>query len=293
MSEALHGTTCTPHDPPTKLRFGPKGAVGDSLFAGLHYRGVEHDVVVLATNGMEKAAVDLQVSASGSLVVWDGMGTASTAQITNGRVHIQLDDLLTYVFLPTGSTVKVAPMWWSSLTDAAHGKSVRAGSGDASVVTTGTFAANLQGGSVPVPAKPYVTTKLPVTLKVDVTKPAKGFALFTGGPAWQTAGSSLVDFEIAVDGKTVYSYECPSAVTLPIPSPTSANGSDPCLYTTYWTGPFAWLEQVDIPAGTVELTVKKASFGGQPDELGSAAPGSGSEEKDAQEVHLAAWQLLS
>ncbi|MEO7122176.1 MAG: hypothetical protein ABI400_03480, partial [Lacisediminihabitans sp.] len=212
---------------------------------------------------------------------------------TAGRVQIQLDDLLTYVFLPSGSTVKIAPMWWSSLTDAARGMTVRSSSGDASVLTAGTFAANLQGGSVPGPSKPYITKDLPVTLKVTTQKSAKGFALFTGGPAWQTAGSSLVEFEIAVDGKKIYSYKCASAVTLPIPSPSSANSSDPCLYTTYWTAPFAWLEKVDIPAGSVELTITKASFGGQPDGLGSSAPGSTSHEKDAQEVHLATWQLLS
>ena len=293
MSEALHGTTCTPQDPPTSIRFGPKGELGDSLFAGLHYRGVEHDVVVLAANGMEKSAVDLDVSASGDVEVWDGMGVRSTAHVTDGRVSIPLDDLLTYVFLPSGSTVKAASMWWSSSTDVARGRSVHTDSGDANVLTAGTFGANLQGGSVPGPAEPYVTTKLPAKFRVRTRKPAKGFALFTGGPAWQSVGSSLVEFEIAVDGKRVYSYRCQSAQTLPVPSPSSANSSDPCLYTTYWTGPFAWLERVDIPAGMVELTVTKASFGGQPDELGSSAPGSDSPEKDSQAVHLAAWQLLA
>ncbi|GAB3614210.1 hypothetical protein [Humibacter ginsengisoli] len=292
MSEALHGTTCTREHPPAKLSFGPTGGVGDSLFAGLHYRGRERDVVVLATNGMERAAVDLRVSASGTVQVWDGMGVPTSVQVNGGIARIQLDDLLTYVFLPSGSTVDVEPGWWSQLTDIARGKKVRAPSGDAAVLTKGTFGANLQGGTVPVAAQPYVATTLPATFAMKTSKPAKGFALFTGGPAWQTAGGSLVAFDISVDGKKVYSYECASAATLPIPSPSSQNSSDACLYTTYWTGPFAWLEQVDIPAGTVELTVTKASYGGQPDELGSAAPGSNGKENDAQAVHLAAWQLF-
>jgi hypothetical protein len=293
MSEALYGTTCTPKDPPATLRFGPTGGTGDSLFAGLHYRGKEHDVVVLATNGMEKASVDLQVSASGAVTVWDGMGVQSTVHVKNGRVKIELDDLLTYVFLPSGSTVKVAPMWWSSLSNGVRGKQISAGSGDASILAAGSFAPNLQGGSVPGQSQPYVTTKLPATFTVQTKKRAKGFALYTGGPAWQTAGSSLVAFEISVNGNTVYSYECSSAVTLPIPSPSSANSSDPCLYTTFWTGPFAWLEEVDIPAGKVELKITKASFGGQPDKLGSTAPGARSNEKDPQSVNVAAWQLLT
>ncbi|MEO7123897.1 MAG: hypothetical protein ABI400_12440, partial [Lacisediminihabitans sp.] len=78
MSEALYGTTCTPDNPPSTLRFGSSGGLGDSLFAGLHYRGKERDVVVLATNGMEQATVDLQVSAVGEVEVWDGMGVRST-----------------------------------------------------------------------------------------------------------------------------------------------------------------------------------------------------------------------
>jgi len=288
MSEALHGTTCTVADPPSPLRFGPKGGVGESLFAGLHYRGRERDVVVLAANGMEKASVDLEVSASGEVEVWDGMGVSSTVRVANGKVSIPLDDLLTYVFLPSGSSVKVAPMWWSSLTDVARGRAVRTAEGDASVITAGTFAPNQQGGSVPGQVKPYLTTNLPASFEIVTHKPAEGFALFTGGPAWQAAGSSLVAFEIAVDGKTVYSYTCESAVTLPVPSPSSVNSSDPCLYTTFWTGPFAWLERVRIPAGKVRLTVTKASFGGQADELGSAAA-----EKDPEQVQLAAWQLLA
>ena len=293
MSEALHGTTCTPQSPPSKLRFGPTGGLGDSLFAGLHYRGAQHDVVVLATNGMESAAVELNVSASGAVEVWDGMGVSSTVHVVDGRVRIPLDDLLTYVFLPSHSEVSVAPMWWSSSKDVARGRRVHASSGDASILTTGSFAANLQGGSVPVPATPYLTSQLPATFTITTRKPARGFALFTGGPAWQTAGSSIVAFEISVDGKRVYSYSCPSAMTLPIPSPSSANSSDPCLYTTYWTAPFAWLEEVEIPAGTVRLKITKASFGGQPDALGSSAPGSRSAENDKEQVHLAAWQLLS
>lgn len=293
MSEALYGTTCTPAHPPTALKFGHTGGTGDSLFAGLHYRGKQQDVVVLAANGMEKSSVDLEVSASGDLTVWDGMGVGSTVRVSGGRVRIELDDLLTYVFLPPGTTVKPAPMWWSSLTDVVHGRPVHASSGDASVVASGSFAANLQGGTVPGQKHPYIATKLPVKLTVQTTKRAKGFALFTGGPAWQGAGSSLVDFEIAVNGHKFYSYKCASAVTLPIPSPSSANGSDQCLYTTFWTGPFAWLEKVDIPAGKVELTITKASWGGQPDQLGSTAPGGYSKENDHQAVHLAAWQLLA
>ncbi len=297
MSEALYGTTCTPQDPPAALRFGPKGGVGDSLFAGLHYRGAEHDVVMLATNGMERSAIDLVVSASDSVTVWDGMGVPSAVPVASGQVTIRLDDLLTYVFLPPNSSVTVAPSWWSSATDVARGKKVVTNSnrvgGHVGVLTSGTFGANLQGGTVPVPVQPYTTTTLPARFEVEISKPARGFALFTGGPAWQTVGCSLVAFEIAVDGKTVYSYDCDSARTLPIPSPSSANSSDPCLYTTYWTGPFAWLEQVDIPAGTVVLTITKASFGGQPDQLGSTAPGSKHPEGDEQSVHLAAWQLLA
>ena len=296
MSEALHGTTCTTRNPPRALSFGPAGEVGDSLLAGLHYRGTARDVVVLATNGMERASVELAVSASGSVTVWDGMGVSSTVPVDGGRIRIPLDDLLTYVFLPPDSTVEVAPAWWSSLSDVARGTRVVTNShgagGHVGVLTSGTFGANLQGGSAPVPRSPYVTTTIPATFEVTITKPAKGFALFTGGPAWQAAGSSLVAFTIAVEGKTVYSYDCESARTLPIPSPAPGNSSDPCLYTTFWTGPFAWLEQVDIPAGRVVLTITKASFGGQPDELGSAAPGAKHAEGDRQEIHLTAWQLL-
>jgi len=297
MSEALHGTVCTPQHPPRTLRFGSKGSVGDSLFAGLHYTGSDRDVVVLAANGMEKSSVDLSVSASKEVVVWDGMGVASTAPVTNGRVRIDLDDLPTYVFLPSRSEVAVAPAWWSHLTDITRGKKIATDSrpvdGSAAVLTSGTFGANLQGGMVPVPSKPYVTTTVPAKFQVKTTKAARGFALFTGGPAWQTAGCSLIAFEIAVNGKTVYSYECDSARTLPIPSPSSGNSSDPCLYTTYWTAPFAWLEEVDIQAGTVTLNITKASFGGQPDELGATASGSKHPEGDQQAINLVAWQLLA
>jgi hypothetical protein len=297
MSEALRGTTCTPQSPPASLRFGPKAGVGDSLFAGLHYTGIDRDVVMLAANGMEHSSVDLAVPSSGEVLVWDGMGVPSKKRVDGGRVSVELDDLLTYVFLPPRSSVEVAPAWWSSLTDVARGKTVKTNtkpeSGHVGVLTSGGFGANLQGGTVPVPDEPYVTTTLPARFEVKTTRAAKGFALFTGGPAWQTVGCSLVAFDIAVDGETVYSYECESARTLPIPSPSSGNSSDPCLYTTYWTAPFAWLEQVHIPAGRVVLTIRKASFGGQADALGSAAPGAEHAEDDRQAVHLAAWQLLA
>jgi hypothetical protein len=290
MAEALYGTTCTPSKPPARLSFGPSGSVGDSLFAGLHYTGAR-DVVVLATNGMESASVTLNVSAPGPVTYWDGMGVSSTVEVTSGRITVPVDDLLTYVFLPAGTTVSVVAQWWTGATDILGAAAVKSESGkSATAVDNGSFGENTQG-DVPGVRAPYLDKTVPAKLTAVTTRPANGFALMTAGPAWQTAGCSLVDFTLAVDGKTIYQYTCPSATTYQIPSASTGNSADPAQFTTWWTGPFAWLVEVEIPPGTVTLTINKTSYGGQPDELGSAAAGHG--EADPQLVALAEWQLLA
>lgn len=251
MSEALYGTYCSPSNVPAKLNFGTTGGAGDSLYMGLHYTGVSRDVVAIATNGIEYGTVTLNVSATGSVTCWDGMGKSYTLPVNAGKIVVPVNDLITYVFLPKNSTVSVAPWWWTT-----EGEKL------------GAWTNTSQEGDVTY-TSPIDITTVPHTFTMTIAQPATGFALVTAGPAWQTVGCSFTDFDI-LDGSdnVLYHFECASAVTQPIRSGTARNSSDECTHTTFWSSPFGWMEQVAIPAGTVKLRINKTSFGGQADELG-------------------------
>jgi len=297
MHEALYGTTCTPASPPAALSFGPAGSAGDSMFMGLHYSGTENDVVVLATNGMESGSVVLDVSATGSVTCWDGEGRPSALTVTNGQIIVPVDDLLAYVFLPTGSTVSVAPAptnWWMGTTNVIAGHAFTDGAGaSTSLLTDGNFGKNNSGITGVV--GPYKDTTVPDTLTdtVTTTEAAVGFALLAL-QAWQGSGCSPTSFDVLVNGEVAWSYRCASAVTQQIPSPSNGNSSDAAPYTTWWTAPFGFLVPLAIPAGSkVGLRVNATGYGGQPDLLGSTSPLNSYHEGDSQEIQLAQLQLLS
>jgi hypothetical protein len=294
MAEALHGTTCSSTNPPAKLSFGPDNSVGDSLFAGLHYTATDRDVVVLATNGMESSEVTLEVDTGGPVTWWDGMGVAHSAAVQNGRVTVNVNDLLTYVFLPPGSTVSVAPAWFTTRPDLLHGAGVTNEQKiRVSSVNDGSFSENAQHAyGVPRASQPYTSSMVPGQLSATISRAGTGFALMTSGPAWQQAGCSLVSFELKAGGQTVYRYTCPSAVSLEIPSAGNGDTSDLCTLTTWWTSPFAWVVPCSIPPGDVELVIHQASYGGQPDALGSANPTNRYHEGDPQQIQLAEWQIF-
>lgn len=271
MSEALYGTSCTTQNPPTKLNFGITGGVRDSLYMGLHYTGVNRDVVVIGTNGIEYGHVSLNVSATGSVTCWDGMGRVYTLPVTAGQISVPVTDLLTYIFLPKNSTVSVAPAFWTT-----EGEKL------------GAWSNTNQEGDVPAHTAPIDISTVPYTFTLNISQPATGFALVTSGPAWQTVGCSFTDFDI-LDGSNnvLYHYECASAVTQPIRSGTTRHASDECTHTTFWTSPFGWLEQVNIPVGTVKLRVNKTNYGGQADEVGHVIAQDG-----PAQIRLGCFQVL-
>lgn len=271
LAEALYGTTCTVQNPPTKLNFGTTGGAADSLYLGLHYRGINRDVVVLATNGIESGHVNLQVSATGALTCWDATGKSYTLYVQDGVVRVPVDDLASYLFLPKNTTVSVAPTWWTT-----GGEML------------GAWTNSNQEGGVPGYTQPIDISTVPHTFTLNISQPAKGFALVTSGPAWQTVGCSFTDFDILdASNNVLYHYECASAVTQPIRSATYRNASSEDTHTTFWTSPFGWLEKVDIPAGTVKLRINKTNYGGQADEVGSTVAQDG-----GQQIRLGAFQVL-
>lgn len=271
MSEALYGTTCTVENPPVKLTFGTLGGVRDSMYLGLHYTGVNRDVVALATNGIEAGTVTLNVSASGTVKCWDGVGKEYTLPVTSGQITVPVNDLVSYVFLPKNSTVSVAAAWWTQ-----EGEKL------------GAWTNSTQQGDVPGYTAPIDISTVPYTFSLNISQPATGFALATAGPAWQTSGCSLTDFDILDSSNNVlYHYECASAVTQPIRSGTPRNSSDECTHTTFWTSPFGWIEQLNIPAGTVKLRINKTNYGGQADTVGFNVAQDGD-----QQIRLACFQVL-
>lgn len=271
MSEALYGTYCSVTNKPAKLNFGTSGGARDSMYLGLHYTGVNKDVVVIGTNGIEFGTVTLNVSATGSVTCWDGMGKSYTLPVQSGKITVPVNDLLTYVFLPKNSTVSVAPTWWTQ-----EGEKL------------GAWTNTNQEHDVPSYTAPIDISTVPYTFTLNISQPATGFALVTSGPAWQTIGCSFTDFDI-LDGSNnvLYHYECASAVTQPIRSGTQRSSSDECTHTTFWSSPFGWMEQVAIPAGTVKLRINKTSYGGQADSVGSSVAQDG-----GQQIRLGCFQVL-
>ena len=103
-------------------------------------------MVVLAANGMESTTVTLNVSAPGPVSYWDGMGVAHTVDVTDGRITVPMDDLLTYVFLPPNTSVSVAPHWWTGASDILTGRAVKNEAGKTAAATSnGSFGENTQG----------------------------------------------------------------------------------------------------------------------------------------------------
>ncbi len=219
------------------------------------------------------------------------MGVEYSVNVVAGQIRVPVNDLLTYVFLPVGTTVSVGNDWWTSTTNLLAGRTVTSKSGHAATyVNDGSFASNQLTDDPTV----YSDKSIPSIFSTVTTRPATGFALLTAGPAWQTAGCSLADFSISVNGHEVYRYECASAVSVPIPSASIENNSDRTGFTSWWTGPFGWLVKVPIPAGNVTLTINRTSYGGQPDQIGSLGYGDKKViENGSQLVQLAEWQLLA
>lgn len=272
MAEALWGTTCTVASPPAQLNFGASGSVGDNLYYGLHYTGTTRDVVMLATNGIESDTIRLTTNATGSVTAWDAWGKPSTIPVVGGIVGIPVDDLVTYVFFPTGSTINTVTNWWS-----VEGEKLGNWTSTQQAVT----------GSVPG-VTAAIQQNAPYTFSLTVATAAKGFALSTIGPAYQDSGCSFTNFDILDSNNNIlYHWQSNNAQTLPYRSASTQNCSDVCNYTTFWTHPSSWLVQVPIPAGTVKLRVNATGYGGQPDALGDSVG-----HQDNQVIKLAAFQVL-
>lgn len=311
MSEALFGMPCSRTNRPAALNFGGPGTLGDSLFMGLHYSGPSGDRVVLATNGIESATVTLSVSgyADGATVTcWDGWGRSSTVTVSAGEITVPVNDLLTYVFLAAGTTVGVVDSDQGVITkfnrainqaNVATTVTDEASANVAGVPNNGSFAENASGFTTAV--APYSDSTLPASLTIDFTGPTEisGFSLFTGQPAWQGAGCSIIEANLVatVGGaqQTLWSYTCASAVSEAIPSPDTANSADLCVRTTWWTGPFAFLESfTPVEATSVTLNITSVSWGGQPDSAASSATGgSTGPENDAQVFRCAEFQVYT
>lgn len=276
--------------------------MGDCLFYGSHYEGSGGDVVVLVTNGIESAAVTLAVSTTGRVVCWDGMGVSTNLEVSNGKVAVPVDDLLTYVFLPPKTTVSVVntdqdAVSFSTAPNLARAATVVNEAGAAvPTVHNASFGENNSGITGVSP--PYEDSTIPSTLTVtDLNgspgaKTVDGFALMTSGPAWQQAGCSLTSFKVTVDGTSVYSYTCSSATSQSYPSASNANSSDLCTLTTWWTSPFAWVRKLNpVSANALRLEITATSYGGQPDLAASKDPTSSYNENDPMQVQLSEFQI--
>ncbi len=131
------------------------------------------------------------------------MGVEHSVPVAGGQVDIPVDDLLTYVFVPVGTSVSVAQQWWTTTRNLLAGQLVTNESGTtAKYINDGSFATNQQDDDPTV----YVDKSVPGKLSAVTNQAAVGFALLTVGPAWQTAGCSLVSFTIDVDGKQIYHF---------------------------------------------------------------------------------------
>ena len=301
-TEALYGTTCSPTSLPTKLSFGPVGTLGDSMFMGSHYTSAAHDVIVLATNGIESDTVTLALSSVTGVHAWDGWGNTRSVTVDGHHVTVAVDDLLTYVFIPSGATASVVDTGsgvLSLLNGCTNIAMLKASVLDensvsqSGVVNDGVFSqcnANAAGvGGIPV-GTPYKDTTSGGTLTFSSFwqntsgEQIVGVAIQTAGPAWQQNGCSLIAFTVTatINGTPteVYSYSCASAVvptvdgSNPIPSPSNGNSSDPCTMTTWWTGPFGFIipaSQMSLNGGitgqlvtALKFTFTTVDYGGQP-----------------------------
>lgn len=309
MAEALFGTSCSPSSPPATLAFGATGSIADSLFAGTHYTAAGGDRVILATNGIEAATVTLAVSATGTATAWDGWGNPSTLTITNGRVTVPVNDLLTYLFLPASTTVgvvdtdqaAVALSGYPNMVNQPAAVLLNEGGGSAKgAVNNGSFAENNSG--ITGIAAPYTDSTVPGSLTGKTPgSPSHqfvGYALMAAGPPWQTVGCGLVTVTVTVGATTVDSYTCASATSLAIPSASNGNSADPCTRTSWWTGNFARAVSFTPIAGTSMKIAITTGYGGQPDTAASNNVTSSNlsptlhPENDPQEIELSEAQMI-
>ena len=306
QSEAMYGTSCSPTNIPAALSFGPTGSIGDSLFAGLHYTGTTRDVVVLATNGLESDTVTLQVSSTAGVSAWDGWGNTRSVTVAGNQITVAVDDLLTYVFLPTGSTVSVVDTGTNVVTslNSAINLAYRAASfvnessaSVAGVLNNGNFAKNLSG--ITGVKTPYSDSTVPGSITASSFwsnpsgQPVQAVVIKAGGPAWQTWGCSLTSFNIVATiggvATTVYSYTQSGAVSYAIPGGCNGNSSDITTRTTWWKNPFAWIVPLSLsgPVTSLQLNITGTSYGGQPDLAASTVV-----ENDSQNILLSEFQIL-
>jgi hypothetical protein len=278
FNAATWGTTCTPASPPARLSFGPSGSVGDSLFFGGHYSGTKNDVVVLGNNGVVNASVTLAVSATGTVPYWNGVGVPGTLPVVAGTITVPEDDLLTYVFLPPGSTVSVVDtdqgvVSASNATDLALTATVTNETGAAvASVHNGNWGENNSG--VTGVSAPYKSATVPASISANFGTPklVSKFAYKGPAPAWQEFGSSVITYTAYADGVAVHTSTDPTAVSYAVPSPSCANSSDPCTRTTWWQMRYSDFRRLPTPVTctTFEITVTAAGYGGQPDAAASA-----------------------
>ena len=302
MAEALYGTYCSSASIPAKLSFGTSGSVGDSLFMGLHYAGSVQDVVVLATNGIESDTVILNLGTAASVATaWDGWGNTRSVSHLGTSASVAVDDLLTYVFLPKGSTVSVVDtasgvvsQFGGATNFALLGSTNNESGSSASVTTTGFFGKNNSsnnGYTIPGTMSPYSDSTVPGSITSSGwSGSVSGVAILTSGEAWEGGGCSLINFSIgaSVGGAltTVDTYACQSASVYAIPSPSTNNSSDICTYTTWWTAPTAWLIPLSTAqANALKLTINATSYGGQPASVGT--------EGSSQKISLAEIQIYA
>lgn len=282
MSEALYGTTCTTTSPPVTLSFG---TVGDSFYVGSHYTSTARDVVVLATNGIESDTVTLNVSNTAGVTAWDGMGRTITPVVTSGQVTVPVNDLLTYVFLASGTTVSVnstgsAVQNYNSTNTATVATTVNEAS---TAVGLPGFAATPSGASG---AFPYLDLTVPGSLTATLAVPATltGFVLRCGLP-WKNnpqQGATPADPYVAVPTAftiqalinsvwtAVYTYNATTAVSYPIPVASTVSG-DSFTRTTFWRQAWSFAAPLTaVGATAVRLNITATSYGSQPDTAASA-----------------------
>jgi hypothetical protein len=310
MAEALYGTSCSPSSPPAKLAFGATGSMADSLFAGTHYTAASGDRVLLATNGIESATVTLAVSCTGTITYWDGFGVAGTATVSGGHLAIPVNDLLTYVFLPASTTVSVVDTdqdaaalsgYTNLLTQGGAVLLNEASVSAAGAVNNGSFAENNSG--ITGIGTPYSDATVPGSLTGSMTgggtQSFVGYAVKSAGPPWQTVGCGITGCTVTVNGATVDSYTCASAVSYAIPSASNANSSDPCTRTSWWTGNFARCVSLTPASGASLKIALTTGYGGQPDAAASNNTTSSnlgvtpSVENSAQTLELAEVQIYT
>jgi len=279
MSEALYGTTCSPTAKPAQLSFGTAGSIGDVFFFGLHYNSsLGRDVIVLATNGIGYTAgetVTLDISSRTGMLVWDGEGHDITSQCTISGTHVTVpvDDLLTYVFLPTGVTVSVVDTGSRviSALNSATNVITTAPSlvNESSTAISGLAWGNSPGAAYRLPgAAPYKDTTIPAKATASGWPSASdvaGYAIksvfpWNNGP---TSSSTPTAFALKINGSAAASVTNSSAVSVAVVGSPSA---DTIVRTTYWDHAFAWLGTFSSQsATTIELDITAASYGGETD----------------------------